>query len=180
MRNQRSDSKNIKGIRFGKLTTMYEVRQCGKRGTYWQCLCDCGNETLAYGGHLRTGRRVSCGCKAEDHIEKSGFVRLYRLYKQKADKRNKSFNISLELFSKLVKGDCFYCGMVASQILERLKTSKIQIVYNGIDRQDPSIGYEDFNCVSCCKRCNFSKGNMTYIDWIEHLKSIMRFQRISL
>lgn len=28
----------------------------------WNCKCDCGNETVTFGRHLRTGKIVSCGC----------------------------------------------------------------------------------------------------------------------
>lgn len=40
-----------------------------KRGTYWKCKCECGNETIVRGAHLRDGRIKTCGkcgCKRED------------------------------------------------------------------------------------------------------------------
>lgn len=30
--------------------------------TSWLCLCECGNETIVDGGHLKAGRIKSCGC----------------------------------------------------------------------------------------------------------------------
>lgn len=49
--------KGIAGQKFGMLTV---VSWTGNR--YWNCICDCGNETQARGNALRSGLRVSCGC----------------------------------------------------------------------------------------------------------------------
>ena len=29
---------------------------------FWNCKCDCGNEVIVAGNHLRTGHTTSCGC----------------------------------------------------------------------------------------------------------------------
>jgi hypothetical protein len=49
--------------------------------------------------------------------------------------------------------------------------------YNGIDKIDSGKGYTVNNVVSCCKKCNFAKSNMSqgeFIKWIRkvylHLK----------
>lgn len=47
------------------------------------------------------------------------------------------------------------------------------IIYNGIDRQDNSIGYKTENCVPCCKFCNLAKSKFTikeFQEWINYLK----------
>ena len=28
----------------------------------WSCICDCGNKTTVYAGHLKSGHTTSCGC----------------------------------------------------------------------------------------------------------------------
>ena len=33
-----------------------------RRETMWKFLCDCGNETIANGSHVRKGKIMSCGC----------------------------------------------------------------------------------------------------------------------
>ena len=43
---------------------------------------------------------------------------------------------------------------------------------NGIDRMDQKHGYVIENCVSCCKLCNFMKGaldNITFLQRVEHI-----------
>lgn len=46
------------GQRFGMLTVLRRYA-----GTYWDCRCDCGNETTVFGGALTSGRTKSCGHK---------------------------------------------------------------------------------------------------------------------
>ena len=54
------------GDRFGKLTVL--ERAPGKGNTRWKCICDCGNEHLAYYQNLKSGRVASCGCKLEAYL----------------------------------------------------------------------------------------------------------------
>lgn len=49
------------GDRFGKLVVVRQVAG-PRRGRFYECACDCGGTCVAYGGHLRAGDRVSCGC----------------------------------------------------------------------------------------------------------------------
>ena len=175
--NFRTDVKDLNGQIFGKLKVLGPIKMENRRGMFWQCKCDCGNETIAFGGHLRSKKRVSCGCVSKDNYEKSGTLRLYKMYKRKAEKRNKQFKLELDEFAKLIKSNCYYCNNEPSQVLEQQKSSNIQIIYNGIDRVDSSLGYLKENCVPCCKWCNFSKSNMSYDDWINHMEKILRFQR---
>ena len=37
-----------------------------KRGTYWKCLCDCGQSRVAFGPDLKRGVSRSCGCLAAE------------------------------------------------------------------------------------------------------------------
>ncbi|MGR6957258.1 hypothetical protein ACU63S_21585 [Klebsiella aerogenes] len=58
--------KDITGQRFGKLLVLHsvtdETRKFNK--TRWLCKCDCGNEVLKHGSHLRANKDnvQSCGC----------------------------------------------------------------------------------------------------------------------
>ncbi len=53
-------SKDISGIRFGKLTA---IRIIGKyrRENVWLCYCDCGKEAKVRLSNLRTKNTQSCG-----------------------------------------------------------------------------------------------------------------------
>lgn len=52
---------NLIGQRFERLTVI-EFASVKNKGTYWKCLCDCGNEKIISGNSLKGGKTKSCGC----------------------------------------------------------------------------------------------------------------------
>ncbi|WP_037547415.1 hypothetical protein [Spirochaeta lutea] len=87
----------------------------------------------------------------------------YSEYKRKAKANDREFELTKEQFDRLSTGNCYYCNVEGP---------------NGIDRIDNSKGYSIENCVSCCKHCNYVKGNLSiklFNEWkkrfIEHQKS---------
>lgn len=52
---------NLNNEKFGKLLVIDRVGTQGKH-PLWKCICDCGNETVVRGDHLREGKTQSCGC----------------------------------------------------------------------------------------------------------------------
>jgi len=52
---------DISGLRFGRLLVIGYAGSKDK-GTYWNCLCDCGGTALSKGASLRSGAASSCGC----------------------------------------------------------------------------------------------------------------------
>ena len=57
-----ADKYNLIGQKFGFLTVIDKV-PCPDttHKAYYKCKCDCGNETIAQAGALRSGQRCSCG-----------------------------------------------------------------------------------------------------------------------
>ena len=55
---------DLTGMKFGRLTviSLNEEVSKQKRLSYWNCKCDCGNEVIVYGGHLKNSSTKSCGC----------------------------------------------------------------------------------------------------------------------
>lgn len=51
---------NMAGERWGKLTVLSLVNTF--KGSLWNCRCDCGTPTQAFGHNLRAGNTTSCGC----------------------------------------------------------------------------------------------------------------------
>lgn len=81
-------------------------------------------------------------------------------YKHHCTSNRREFELSLEQFETIVKLPCFYCDTVQDK------------GFNGIDRMDQKQGYVIENCVSCCKLCNYMKGavdNITFIQRVEHI-----------
>lgn len=53
---------NRTGQRFGRLLVVGEAGRNTLKKVMWQCLCDCGKETIVSSGSLVTKNTTSCGC----------------------------------------------------------------------------------------------------------------------
>lgn len=148
---------DITDKRFGRLVAKSRSTRNGR--SYWLCECDCGNKvTVAY---LNLGRcTFSCGCLRSEACKKReraknhpthGVILSY--YKRNAKMRNLEWSLSPEVFTRLVTGDCFYCGAPP----RNAKVSGRVIQYSGVDRVRNELGYIEPNCVSCCTTCNKAK-----------------------
>lgn len=62
---------DITGQKFGRL---FVVSSAPKRGHAhaFNCVCECGSETVVLGRHLRDGGTVSCGCYRRQRVTKHG------------------------------------------------------------------------------------------------------------
>lgn len=56
-------TQDISGKRFGRLVV---IRYLDKPAYVFECLCDCGVLTIARAGHLKSGKKKSCGCLDRD------------------------------------------------------------------------------------------------------------------
>lgn len=66
-----SKTKDLTGLKFGKLTVTERDRTItknGKKYNTWKCQCVCGNETIELGIELSRGQVYSCGCSQPDKI----------------------------------------------------------------------------------------------------------------
>lgn len=55
--------KDETGKRYGRLVVIERAGSTSNGIALWKCKCDCGNEVVVQGAHLRSGHTVSCGCK---------------------------------------------------------------------------------------------------------------------
>ena len=51
-----------------------------------------------------------------------------------------------------------------------------KFIYNGIDRIDNSKGYEKYNSVSCCEKCNRMKNILGKAEFIKQCILISKYQ----
>lgn len=54
---------DITGMRFGLLTVVKQSGSTPKGQRLWVCSCDCGGTTIAKTDKLKSGRKISCGCR---------------------------------------------------------------------------------------------------------------------
>jgi hypothetical protein len=68
---------DLTGKRFGRLVVIgLDPKKAATRLYYWKCKCDCGNECVVYGGHLKDGHTSSCGCYNKEKITEARLVDL--------------------------------------------------------------------------------------------------------
>lgn len=63
---------DITGQKFGRLEVVEFAGYTKHRAVTWRCKCECGNETVVRGDHLRYGRTSSCGCLRAETSAKRG------------------------------------------------------------------------------------------------------------
>lgn len=71
--------KSLVGNKYGRLLVIsLAPGRTSSRGTYWNCMCDCGNAHVAIGRHLQNGALRSCGCSRIKHGQEG--TRLYHTW----------------------------------------------------------------------------------------------------
>jgi 5-methylcytosine-specific restriction endonuclease McrA len=61
-----SNFKSLIDQKFNRLTVMEFAGRYKSGNALWLCRCDCGNEKIVCGSHLRNGHTKSCGCLAKE------------------------------------------------------------------------------------------------------------------
>jgi len=152
---------NLLGKRFG-MWKIHSLAYIGQRGTYWNCICNCGSFDVVNGSSLTCGNSKSCGCVKNLNFKKgeAAFRMLVHAYKASAKRRNYEFKLQLEECRNLFLNNCYYCGSKPFSIYRIPEVNGI-FIYNGIDRLDNTKGYSLDNCVTCCKICNYAKQSMS-------------------
>ena len=93
-------------------------------------------------------------------------------YRERSAKRGLAFTLTKKYFKKLIKSNCAYCGKPPSNNLRGM-------LFNSIDRVDNHRGYYKDNCVSCCKECNWIKGNciLTFKEMRAIAQGLLNYRR---
>ena len=191
--------KDRTGDKYGRLTVISHVGKDHRKKHLWLCLCDCGNKKVVVADNLSSGKSNSCGCLKAEFLARKG--NQYGLYEDrekallkvqyshlKRRNENKGFAemISFDIFSRLSKSPCNYCGLEYSKEIEdRLSESKKQkrlsdyvLKCNGIDRVDSSKWYTVQNSVACCKYCNTAKSTMSVDEFLKWISRVYEFNNL--
>lgn len=130
------------------------------------CKCQCGNLFEASATELALDEITNCGCIDLANSRLSDTKKLFRRYKHGAKRRKITFSLTFEQFTKLINGDCKYCGSGP--------TGK-DFKYTGIDRIDNTKGYSIGNCCSSCFTCNRAKSTLTKEEFLLHINQIHNY-----
>lgn len=103
------------------------------------------------------------------YSQKAVFNKIYSSYKNNAKYKGRIFEIDREIFEMIILQKCYYCGC-EPEISNYDKYKNIKT--NGIDRKDNNLGYTINNCVTCCKRCNYLKKDMSHDDFLDLINKI--------
>lgn len=174
---------DILGQKYGMLTVVSfshkEANYRNRFGTYYNCICDCGNKCIMPRVFITSGYKSNlsknCGCKPRKNrlgLNKTtaAFNTLIYTYRRNAELRNLTFELSYEKCMELFSSKCHYCNLEPYNLLKHGNVS--QTKYNGIDRVANSIGYTPENVVPCCKICNLLKSNHDKEFFLNHIAMI--------
>lgn len=181
-----SQINDLTGKKIGRLKVIRFERSVKRSSNnainYWLCKCDCGNEKIV--PHRSLTRRnftQSCGCLHKEQLisrsvkPNAGFNKVYRSYINRCKSYQIEFKLSVDEFYRLTQQNCFYCGETPSRESSSwCKDGRSPFLYNGIDRIDSNKGYAINNCVPCCSKCNYAKGNMSLEDFKNWVSKIYR------
>ena len=104
--------------------------------------------------------------KQINETHKKDMSRKYYTCRYRAKRDKIPFELTFNECKELCTGKCFYCGYIPN--------SGYLI---GIDRLFSEGGYIIKNCVSCCEMCNFMKGELSPIAFINQCENILICQK---
>ncbi len=173
------EAQNLIGQKSGKLRVLGLAEGRSKQGYFlWTVQCDCGSpEFKASTAQLHRKKPLkSCGCLNNKRpAGESARHRLLLGYKRNARKHNRSWELTDEQFNQLTQAECHYCGRPPMSVSSGKYTTG-SYVYNGIDRKKNEVGYVEGNVVTCCKICNWAKGEMPYDEFTLWIGDLVRYQ----
>jgi 5-methylcytosine-specific restriction endonuclease McrA len=171
---------NYIGRVFGRLTVLSRIdRKINNRMVcFFNCSCTCGTEKEVRYGNLVNKTTYSCGCLQKEILSKrskkpkghASTHAIWNYYLRNAKDRNIEWNLTKNRFVQLISNPCHYCGFENSMFIKMKYGDERS--FNGIDRFDNKKGYSIENCVSCCKKCNRGKSDMTPQDFEEWIINV--------
>lgn len=178
---------DLSGQRFGKLVVLCDDESRSSTGQIsWKCLCDCGQITHVIGHRLKIGHTKSCGCMARNRfkqkyrdnsdLRKTAVSRIIGRYRSKAKQRSIEWKISRDVFEEMIEMPCYYCGEEHSLSMTILDYT---YKYNGLDRINSNLGYEEKNVVPCCKSCNMAKSDMKQRDFYKWALKVADYIKVN-
>lgn len=183
--------KSLIGSTYSYITIIdFERRFDGYNDLRFKVKCICEKEFYPLVDNVLNGKTTSCGCNRYEKVSaaitlpnnQSLINKIYTGYIRHAEEKLLEFKLTKEDISNFIFKNCYYCGsppLNTDRTKCKNKILKLN-VYNGIDRKNNDIGYNLFNCVTCCHICNFAKQSLKideFYKWIERLANKNNFKK---
>lgn len=157
----------------------------GRLRTYVEFLClNCNEKTIQRKDEFNRTGQFCKTCKIKNtsaeklkdkDLELVCSANYLSQIKRRYLKKGLTSNLNKFEVLELVKASCHYCNEKESNTKQyKQRHFKYTFKYNGIDRIDSKKGYIKGNVVTCCKKCNIAKSDMTYKEFIEHIRKIYK------
>lgn len=143
-------SQDLTGKRFGRLTVIALDKTVNRKGCFWKCKCDCGNETTVLASRLNIGKTKSCGCLKHDNYKDGAeynnikYKRLYSIWAKMRHRCEYEKDVAYESYGGR--------GITVCKEWHDFNSFKDWALCNGysddltIDRIDNNAGYSPSNC----------------------------------
>ena len=173
---------DLTGLTFNRLTVLGPAQSSSANASRFICRCACGKITITSGSRIKRGQTKSCGCArgiqalraSNGRIVDPGAAianRAVGMYRWNAKARSLPFDLAMDEALALMSGHCRYCGRPPQRLFKR-KGTPGELLCNGIDRLDNTLGYTKENCVPCCRECNMAKGTKTLDEFREFISRV--------
>lgn len=178
----REDRKLEPDAEFGDLTIIEKVaKTTSRRGgskPFWRCRCKCGNVCVYRDDKIRSGRRVSCGCRnlvrrKHDYLpHEPGSpipASVWQRLQEDARVRGLAFSLTLEYLGDLFEGQSRKCALSGEPLVFMDGWNPIRRAREAtasLDRKDAGIGYEPGNVQWVRKELNQAKGAMPDAEFV--------------
>lgn len=162
---------NIKILSREEYGSVFSYTENRKKKTFiYKCECLlCGN-VFNRGTTMVHAENLTCDCQVF-RKEPAAINLIKKEYKRGAKLRNLEYSLSNDLFERLIKDNCTYCGISPKTLSRYLP----DFLYNGIDRIDSNLGYTKENVVSCCIDCNKAKWEMSQDEFKNYIERVYKF-----
>lgn len=182
-----STIKDLIGQRFNHLVVIERDFNSPYKGTYWKCLCDCGNITSVKSTNLRNDLVKSCGCLVHEkhnthHLSQEPLYRLWNSIKRRCyDEKHKAYKYygrrGITMCPEWLDFETFYKWANENGYKRGLS----------IDRRDNQKGYNPDNCkwVSAkvqannrrsCRMYSYNGKTQNLTQWCEELN--LNYKRV--
>ena len=143
--------KDIRGLKFNRLTAIECVGTNKNREKMWKCKCDCGNTSFVRFSALSHGLTKSCGCLQRENAKKANTkhgLSNTRIYKIWEDMKNRCYQKSYHAYKHYGGRGISICEEWAESFQTFYDWAKTHGYKDdlSIDRIDVNGNYSPNNC----------------------------------